>query len=115
MSLIDLYFARVQNQPYSFFHEAKFRRSFATGQVPNYVIFAMLASALRFSTDDYYQSRHQEAIVVYASVSWTHIVKVWFAAESEPDLQICQAVTLLSIIDFTGMSHPIRILIEAIC
>ena len=115
MSLIDLYFARVQNQPYSFFHEGKFRRSFATGQVPTYLIFAMLASALRFCTDDYYQSRHQEAIAVYANVSWKHIVKVWFAAESEPDLQICQAVTLLSIIDFTGMFHPLKFLVEVVC
>lgn len=63
----------------------------------------MLASSLRFLDDDYYLTRKQEAIVAYASNSWSYIVKVWFAADNEPGLHVCQAVCLLSVIDFIGM------------
>ncbi|CZR54817.1 uncharacterized protein PAC_04701 [Phialocephala subalpina] len=106
-SLIDLYFSRVHNQPYSFFHEQSFRQRYANGLVPEYLIFAMLASSLRFSTDAFYQTKQQDIIMAYASRSWSYIVQEWFATESDPDLQICQAITLLSIIDFTaGRRHP---------
>lgn len=106
-NLVDVYFARVQNQPYSFFHEQSFREQLALNILPDFLIFAVLASALRFSSDPYYGESRSEAIKVYASESWKLIVSVWFGPESDPDIHICQAVTLLSIIDFTaGRRHP---------
>ena len=100
--LIDVYFARVQNQPYSFFHERSFREKLALNSLPEFLIFAVLASALRFSSNPYYGESQSEAIKLYASESWKLIVSVWFGPESDPDIHICQAMTLLSIIDFTG-------------
>ncbi|KAN0091869.1 Fungal specific transcription factor domain containing protein [Hyaloscypha variabilis] len=105
--LIDVYFARVQNQPYSFFHERSFREKLALNSLPEFLIFAVLASALRFSSNPYYGESQSEAIKLYASESWKLIVSVWFGPESDPDIHICQAMTLLSIIDFTaGRPHP---------
>ncbi|KAF2102486.1 hypothetical protein NA57DRAFT_32280 [Rhizodiscina lignyota] len=106
-SLVDLYFARVHNQPYSFFHEQSFRQRLALNSLPDFLLFAVLASAMRFSSDPYYGDASAEAIKSYASESWKLIVSVWFGPESDPDIYICQAVTMLSIIDFTaGRRHP---------
>ena len=102
MSLVDVYFSRVHNQPYSFFHEQNFRRRLSENALPNYLVFAILASALRFSDDPFFDGAVHEAATFYARQSWKHIVMEWFATESDPDLFICQAITLLSIIDFTG-------------
>jgi hypothetical protein len=74
--------------------------------LPDYLIFAVLASALRFSDDSYYHGTGLEAIAVYAKESWKQIVSSWFVTESDPNIYICQAITLLSIIDFTGNPSP---------
>lgn len=71
-----------------------------------------MASALRFSNDSYYGDTVNDAIKSYASESWKQIVLVWFGPESDPDINICQAVTLLSIIDFTGKYLPLISLYE---
>lgn len=61
----------------------------------------MLATSLRFSDDPYYNGARLEACAAYASSSWKRIVMSWFVPESDPNIYICQAVTLLSIIDST--------------
>ncbi|RFU28893.1 hypothetical protein B7463_g7455, partial [Scytalidium lignicola] len=101
-SLIDTYFSCVHNQPYSFFHEQSFRQRLANGVLPDYLKFAVLATALQFSENPYYNGARHEASTSYARKSWKQIVSVWFAPETDPDINICQAITLLSIIDFTG-------------
>jgi hypothetical protein len=111
LSLVDTYFSCVQNQPYTFFHEQNFRQRLNDGLLPDYLIFAVLASALRFSDDPYYHGAGLEATAVYAKESWKQIVSTWFATESDPDIYICQAITLLSIIDFTGKFPLSRLLI----
>ncbi|KIN00054.1 hypothetical protein OIDMADRAFT_146481 [Oidiodendron maius Zn] len=106
-SLVDIYFARVQNQPYCFFHEGNFRQRFAGGHLPDHLKFAVLAAALRFSDDPYYGSAKREATAMYASQSWKLLLSSWFETESDPDIHICQTITLLSIIDYTaGRRHP---------
>ncbi|KAL5317010.1 hypothetical protein ACEPPN_016063 [Leptodophora sp. 'Broadleaf-Isolate-01'] len=105
--LIDLYFARAHNQPYSFFHEGSFRRELELNSLPDFLLFAVLASAIRFSSHPYFGESKSEAVRSYASESWKLIVAVWFGPESDPNIYICQAVTMLSIIDFTaGRRHP---------
>ncbi|KFX92665.1 hypothetical protein O988_07173 [Pseudogymnoascus sp. VKM F-3808] len=106
-SVIDIYFNRVQNQPYSFFHEKNFRQRLKDDILPDHLKFAVLAAALRFSGDAYYNGEYLEATAAYARKSWTLLVEHWFAAEIDPDIYICQSVTLLAIIDFTaGRRHP---------
>ncbi|KAH6664263.1 fungal-specific transcription factor domain-containing protein [Halenospora varia] len=106
-SLIDIFFLRAHNQPYSFFNENKFRRKLAENLLPDYLIFAVLVSALRFSNDPYFNNVRHEAATGYARESWKHLVSTWFAPESDPNIHICQAITLLSIFDYTaGRRHP---------
>jgi hypothetical protein len=100
--LVDTFFSRVHSQPYSFFHERSFRERLADGLLPEYLQFAVVASSIRFSSNPYFQGNHSEAITRYASESWKQIVSLWFGPESDPDLNICRAITLLSVIDFTG-------------
>lgn len=106
MSVIDIYFERLHNQPYSFFHEGRFRSRLASNQFPDHLIFSVLAMALRFSTHPYYIGRVDEAVTAYAGNAWRQLVLTWFANETDPNIFICQSITLLSIIDFTGMLMP---------
>lgn len=39
---------------------------------------------------------------MYARESWKLLISSWFATESDPNIHICQTITLLSIIDYTG-------------
>jgi len=106
-SLIDCFFFRVHNQPYSFFNEDIFRRKLAENLLPDYLLFAVLVSALRFSNDPYFDNERHEAATGYARESWKHLVSTWFAPECDPNIHICQAITLLSIFDYTtGRKHP---------
>ena len=75
-ALLDVYFTRVHNQPYSFFHEATFRRKLAQSTLPDYLIFAVLVSALRFSTDPFFQNVLHEAATGYARESWKQLVAI---------------------------------------
>ena len=102
---MNLYFERAHNQPYSFFHEESFRRHLELKSLPEFLLFAVLASAVRFSSDPYFGEFKSEALRGYASESWKLIVAVCFGPESDPNIFYCQAVTLLSIIDFTGTGH----------
>lgn len=92
-----------QNQPYSYFHENTFRRKLAEGSLPEYLILAFLATALRFSTDPYFRNMQAAAADAYASASWKAIVSQQLTQEDGMDLQIVQAANLLAIIDFTGI------------
>jgi hypothetical protein len=111
-SLVDTYFSRIHNQPYSFFHEQSFRQKLADNVLPDYLKLAVIAIALRFSEDPYYNGAYHEACTSYARESWKQIVSLWFALEAEPDIHICQAVTLLSIIDFTGNQSPLLLMLS---
>ncbi|KAK0101859.1 hypothetical protein ONS96_005836 [Cadophora gregata f. sp. sojae] len=107
INLINVYFERAHNQPYSFFHEETFRQRLELKSLPEFLLFAVIASAVRFSSDPYFGESKSEALRAYASESWKLIVAVCFGPESDPDIYYCQAVTLLSIIDFTaGRRHP---------
>ena len=102
---MDTYFSRCHNQPYAFFHESIFRYRLDTGQLPDFLVFALLATALRFYTGPYYGEQQQEALKQYANASWRFIAAHWVAAEEVPTIEVVQAITFISIIDFTGSSR----------
>lgn len=101
-SLVDVYFRHVHNQPYSYFQEANFRQKLALGLLPKCLIMAIIASALRFSNDTYYEDSIQEAIESYAKESWVYILKQHMTNDNSPDIHVVQAASILAIIDFTG-------------
>ena len=98
----DVYFTYCHNQPYSYFHEETFRRKVTEGLVPEYLLFAVLAMALRFSTDPYWQGMQAGAADAYASASWKLIVSQQLIQEDGMNLQVVQAANILAVIDFTG-------------
>ncbi|KAJ4212942.1 hypothetical protein NW759_011202 [Fusarium solani] len=63
---------------------------------------AIIASALRFSNDTYYEDSIQEAIESYAKESWVYILKQHMTNDNSPDIHVVQAASILAIIDFAA-------------
>ncbi|KAL6249735.1 hypothetical protein RBB50_003590 [Rhinocladiella similis] len=101
LETVDIYFECCHNQPYSFFHENNFRESLSKGQIPDHLLFAVLASAMRFSRNPFFGNLH-DAAVLYANKSWKTIVSSCFSNNQTADLRMVQSLTLLSIFDFTA-------------
>ncbi|KAH8809331.1 fungal-specific transcription factor domain-containing protein [Xylogone sp. PMI_703] len=102
ISLVDTYFLHAHNQPYSYFDEESFRQKLADRQLPNFLILAVLATALRFSNHEYYGGRTREAMSTYAKEAWLAVLSDHMTAGESPDLYVTQATNILSVIDFTG-------------
>jgi hypothetical protein len=98
-SAVDDFFLHSHNQPYSFFNELNFRIRLAEGLLPDYLIFAVLATAARFSTTNVNKAATGHA---GAQSSWKLISK-HMETDEESDISIVQAATLLAIFDFTGI------------
>ncbi|KAF4992024.1 hypothetical protein FDECE_13831 [Fusarium decemcellulare] len=101
-SLVDTYFNYVHNQPYAYFQEANFRQKCADGLLPKCLVFAVLASALRFSDDKYYRGSAHEAMEAYAREAWLSVLNDHMTAEDSPELHVAQTTNILAIIDFTA-------------
>ncbi|KAK5311676.1 hypothetical protein LTR93_011644 [Exophiala xenobiotica] len=63
---------------------------------------AMLALALRFSTEPFFEGKHSEAIESYSRTAWTEIYEKSFSEDSNLDVHAVQATNILSIVDFTA-------------
>ena len=112
LSVVDDYFHCCHNQPYSFFHEESFRHRLSNGFLPDHLLLAVLASAVRFSSHPFFNGKTHEVAVSYADKSWKSIVSSCFAREEGTDIMTVQTITLLSIFDFTGMFF-LRVLVPA--
>ncbi|KIW81121.1 hypothetical protein Z517_04144 [Fonsecaea pedrosoi CBS 271.37] len=95
----NTFFQYCHNQPYTFFHEGNFRERLQQGTWPNYLLFAFLASALRYSTDPWFEGKHSDALEEYAAASWRLIVGCGCAVEEGADTAVVQAISLLAVID----------------
>lgn len=106
LDTIDLYFSCCHNQSYSFFHEKNFRQRLSDGLIPDHLLFAILASAVRFSSHAFFEGRKHEMAVTYANRSWRSIVSSCIAQNNVADITTVQTITLLAIFDFTaGHTH----------
>lgn len=99
-SALDVYFQYCHNQPYSLLHEETLRSRLALGQVPHHLVFAILASAARFTTD-LYSGHKKHAIDLYAMESWRALVVPWNGIEDRVGISIVQTILLLAHIDYT--------------
>lgn len=102
LSLIDIYFNCCHNQPYTYFHERTFRNRFEEGVLPDYLMYALAATACRFSEHEFYKDRQAEAIEAYASASWAHIFEHSFTSGDSLEIHMVQATSMLAVVDFTG-------------
>lgn len=103
--LIDVYFAHCYSQPYVYFHEATFRQRFEDGVLPDSLLFALAATACRFSNEPPYGHMSSAAVASYASAAWVRIFEQSFSYEGDLDLTVVQALSMLAVIDFTA-GHP---------
>ncbi|CAK7237705.1 hypothetical protein SBRCBS47491_010091 [Sporothrix bragantina] len=101
----DLYFRYCHNQPYSLFHEASFRQKIKARTVPTHLLFALVASTVRYSSDNRFfagvTGGRAAATVAYAQQSWRAIVVPWNGLQSDAELSVVQTILLLAIIDYT--------------
>ena len=102
-SVIDTYFVHVHNQPYSFFQETSFRLKLDSNALPRCLILAILASAIRFSKHAYYDGKKKEATEAYSRESWLTVLSDHLTVEENMNLSVVQAMTMLSVADYTGM------------
>lgn len=100
--VIDTFFAKCENQPYSLFHEGHFRQRFEAANIPGHLILAMMAVALRFSSSQF-TSKAQDLTITYANQSWKSVVSECLLTHRSLDVDLVQTLSLLSLFDFTGM------------
>ncbi|KAL6352070.1 hypothetical protein LRP88_14511 [Fusarium phalaenopsidis] len=100
--LVDTYFIHAHNQPYAYFQEEHFRQLLGLMILPRCLIFAVLASSVRFSNHDYFQGRTHEAMESYARQAWLSVLNEHLTVENCPNLHVAQTTNLLAIVDFTA-------------
>ncbi|KAF7162826.1 hypothetical protein CNMCM5623_007948 [Aspergillus felis] len=101
-SVIDTYFTHVHNQPYSNFQETTFRQGLQNGTLPRCLILAVLASAVRFSTHEFYAGRTLEASEEYAREAWLSVLTDHLTVEDNMGVHVVQTVNMLAVIDYTA-------------
>lgn len=101
-SAADVYFSNCQNQPYCYFHEESFRHRLEEGMLPSYLLLTFMATAARYSFDQFFEGRKFEAMEIYARAAWRDILKLAFSSDLEMDLYTVAATNMLAVVDFTG-------------
>ncbi|KAF7595591.1 hypothetical protein BBP40_005627 [Aspergillus hancockii] len=101
-SVVDTYFVHVHDQPYSYFQEASFRQKFRSNLLPRCLILVVLASAVRFSTHEFYAGKTLAASEIYAREAWLAVLADDLTAEDSINLHVVQAVNMLAVVDFTA-------------
>ncbi|USW57166.1 hypothetical protein Slin15195_G104850 [Septoria linicola] len=98
--LLDTYFATFHNQPYSFFHEPMLKERAIQLDLPDYLVGAIAALAIRFSQDVIWTGVQAEAGRGFARSSWETIARLDVDSDESCSHEIVQATTLLFIYDF---------------
>ncbi|KAL3465071.1 fungal-specific transcription factor domain-containing protein [Aspergillus heterothallicus] len=95
----EIFFTHYHNKPYTLFNAALFRRKASAGQIPRYLQFAFIATAVRFSSQLQWKQRKQSTIDSYARASWEMIMSSPDGLGDSSDVSVIQALALLAIID----------------
>ncbi|KAL2848892.1 hypothetical protein BJY01DRAFT_262417 [Aspergillus pseudoustus] len=101
-SVIDTYFTHVHNQPYSYFHETSFRQKFQARALPRSLLLAVLATAVRFTNNEYYSGRTLEVSELYAREAWLAILADDLVSDDTMNLHLVQALNMLAVVDHTA-------------
>ncbi|KAL2784296.1 fungal-specific transcription factor domain-containing protein [Aspergillus keveii] len=99
-----IFFQHYHNKPYTLFNAPLFHRKAAAGQIPQYLQFAFIATAVRFSSQIQWKQRKQSTIDSYARASWELIMSSpdGLGDSDSSDVSVIQALALLAIIDATA-------------
>lgn len=82
------------------------------GTLPEHVLLAFTASAVRYSNHEFFEGRKPEAIEAYARAAWNIVLRQVFSSEHGLNLYVVQSTNLLAIIDFTGKPTISHILFQ---
>ena len=105
-ALIDTYFARVHDQPYSFFHETDFRQRFESDRLPRHLLLAVSALAIRFLNHPYFSGKVHEASAAYSRQAWLLVLTEHLMVLNNITLSVIQTISILAVVDYTGKSCP---------
>ncbi|KIW16278.1 hypothetical protein PV08_06329 [Exophiala spinifera] len=101
-SLVDVYFERCHNQPYAYFHQESFRYDYDSGVLPDYLLYALAATACRFSDHDFYRNKWSDAIDSYAQASFTQILERYFSDADSLQVDMIVALSMLATVEFAA-------------
>lgn len=101
-ALIDTYFARVHDQPYSFFHEVDFRQRFESDRLPRHLLLAISALAIRFLNHPSFSGRVHEASAAYSRQAWLLVLTEHLMVLNNVTLSVVQTISILAVVDYTG-------------
>ncbi|KAG4437723.1 hypothetical protein IFR05_006806 [Cadophora sp. M221] len=90
--LVDLYFRLIHDGPHTLFHEPTFVSNFSSNLVPHSLVFAVIALAARFSTNEYFQDDPQSHSRKYAAAALEFLQKDMV----RPSLETVQGYILIS-------------------
>lgn len=65
----------------------------------------MLASAVRFSTHEYFGGKTHDASEAYAKESWLSVLAEHMTVEGGLNVHVVQTVNLLAVLDNAGTVH----------
>jgi hypothetical protein len=72
--------------------------------LPNYLLLAFAATAVRFSSEPCFVGRETEAMDCYAKTAWTEIIEQSFSDGYDLEIHTVQAASMLGILDYIGIS-----------
>ncbi|KAI9166312.1 fungal-specific transcription factor domain-containing protein [Paramyrothecium foliicola] len=101
-NLVDTYFARVHDQPYSFHHETDFRQRLQNNAHPQHLLFAVSALAIRFMNHQYYSGRLHEASAAYSKQAWILVLTDHLMVLNNITLPVIQTISILAVVDYTA-------------
>lgn len=102
-SIIDLYFEKCHNQPYRYFSRRYFYKRLEEGQLPSYLLMAILAAGSRYSPDTFFNGQQRVAIETFSRVAWNEIFERFFSDDDNAlNITFVQAANLLAVVDFTS-------------
>lgn len=92
----DVYFRFCHNQPYSLFHEATFRQRLVNGEVPDHLVWALLAAARRFATLPELHPQLPDDPLGLAKLSWENLKLPWNGVKDDQEaVSVIQTIVLL--------------------
>ncbi|KAL4795150.1 fungal-specific transcription factor domain-containing protein [Aspergillus venezuelensis] len=98
----EIFCIHYHSKPYTLFNPELFRRKIDRGQVPRYLQFAFIATAVRFSSQVQWKSRKQKTIDEYAHCAWKMIMSEPDGLGDGSDVSVVQTLALLAVIDATA-------------
>ena len=101
-SILKTYFQYCQSQPYVYFSQDHFYRNLDSRLLPDFLLMAMTAMAIRFSDDSFFEGRRVESAEIYARTAWNEIFDKSFSEDYLLDVHTVQATNMLAVVDFTA-------------